>query len=221
MPPHQETSNHEIKLCPKFFSIQDLCFQRILSAISNWETADIRVVPNVMYQLRCGSDETDETIDYQINWFIDCAETFIHNHRNSFDTYCLEGKYEEKIWKIINKNDGTITYKFIRSLDNTFSSPNLISGTLQHVASRHHFPGNQMHVDTEHFHSVTPVAGSKERVLTFLIKKKYSKPIDTFVLSSEPEFNPQNDEMRQATEDERREMYEKLIEVLKKCHNAH
>ena len=96
------------------------------------------------------------------------------------------------------------------------SSPKAISGTLRHVASRHHFPGNKMHVDTQHFHSITPIVGSEERVLTFLIKKKYSVAVDTFVLNSEPYFDALTDDMRSATEDERREMYNKLVQVLTK-----
>jgi hypothetical protein len=172
-----------------------------------------------MYQLRCGSDEHDETIDYQINWFIDCAETYTHNHRNSFDTYCLEGEYEEKVWQIIDDNDGTITYQFTRSSDNKFSPAKAISGTLRHVTSRYHFPGNQMHVDTEHLHSISPIIGSQGRVLTFLVKKKYSVPVDTFVFSSESEFHPLNDEMRPSTKNERDAFYQKLIQVLRTSHN--
>jgi hypothetical protein len=173
-----------------------------------------------MYQVRCGNDENDETIEYQINWFIDCAETYVHNHRNSFDTYCLEGAYEEKIWKIIDDNDGTITYQFTRSADNIISLVTPIPGTLCHVASRYHFPGNQMHVDTQHFHSVTPIVDSEKRVLTFLIKKKYSIPVDTFILSSERHFDRLNDEMRPATDNERQEIYEKLVQVLRKSYNV-
>ncbi|CAF1415529.1 unnamed protein product [Rotaria sordida] len=209
----QQENNHKKQT---FNLIEDICFKRIFNALSNWSTADVRTVPNVMYQLRCGSDENDETIEYQINWFIDCAETYIHNHRNSFYTYCLEGEYEEKIWKIIDDNDGTVTYQFTRSAADSISMGKPIPGTLRHVDSRYHFPGNKMHVDTESFHSVTPIIDSDRRVLTFLIKKKYSTPIDTFVLSSEPYFNGLNDEIRPATNDERHEIHEKLVQVLRK-----
>jgi hypothetical protein len=206
--------------CSTFSLIQDLCFKKIFKSLNNWSTADVRTVPNVMYQLRCGDDEYDETIEYQINWFIDCAETYVHNHRNSFDTYCLEGEYEEKIWKIIDDNDGTITYQFTRSADNIISLGKPIPGTLRHVASRYHFPGNKIHVNTQDFHSITPSIGSDKRVLTFLIKKKYSMPVDTFVLSSESHFDRLNDEIRPATDSERHEIYEKLVQVVRKSHNA-
>lgn len=202
------------------FSMQDFCLQKMLDVLKNWQSADVRTVPDVMYQVRCDSDENDPTISYQFNWFLDCAETHIHNHQNSFYTYCLEGQYEEKIWHIVDNHDGNVTYKFSRNPDNTLTAGRPIPGTLHHVASRYHFPGNQMHVDTEHVHSITPVAGSSERVLTFLIKKKYSVPIDTFVLSSESDFHLQMNEMRSATDDERDAMFEKLVEVLANSDNA-
>ncbi|CAF0838798.1 unnamed protein product [Adineta steineri] len=216
----QEESNHTRRICSKLNSTEDLCFKRIINALNNWSAADVRTVPFVMYQLRCGNDEYDETIEYQINWFIDCAETHIHNHRNSFETYCLEGQYEEKIWKIIDDNEGTFTYQFTRSADNTISKAKLIPGTLRHVTSRYHFPGNKMHVDTEHFHSVTPIIGSDKRVVTFLTKRKYSTPVDTSILSSEPHFDPLNDQMRPATDDERHHMYQKLLQILITHQNA-
>ena len=212
----QETSNRRtFAQC----LMQDFCFKKMADVLKKWEMADVRTVPDVMYQVRCGSDENDPTIEYQINWFIDCAETHIHNHQNSFYTYCLEGQYEEKIWRIVDGHDDSITYKFSRNPDNTLTPGRPICGSLRHVASRYHFPGNQMHVDTEHVHSISAIAGSNERVLTFLIKKKHSVPVNTFVLSSDPEFHLQNSEMRSATEDERDMMFDKLVEVLTISHN--
>ncbi|CAF3634913.1 unnamed protein product [Rotaria socialis] len=196
--------------------MRDFIFRKIYQVLIDWPSADIRTVPNVMHQIRCGTDEKDAKIEYQINWFIDCAETHIHNHRNSFDTFCLEGEYEEKIWEIIDENDGTISYQFTRNPDNILSSAESVSGTLRHVASRYHFPGNKMHVNTQQFHSVTPIIGSEERVLTFLVKEKYTVPVDTFILNSKPYVDSLDDDMRPATKDERQDMYNKLIEVLTK-----
>ncbi len=62
------------------------CFKRISNVLTNWKMTEIRTVPGVMYQVRCGNDEFDQSIEYQINWFLDCTETFIHNHRHTFDT---------------------------------------------------------------------------------------------------------------------------------------
>lgn len=200
----------------EFNLLEEVILKRLHQILTSWSSADVRTVPNVMYQVRCGPDEADESIEYQINWFIDCAETHIHNHRSLFDSYCLEGEYEEKIWDIIDENDDKVTYQFVRYADNTLSPCKAISGTLQHIATRYHFPGNKLHMNTELFHSITPVIGTKERVLTFLVKKKYSAPVDTFILSSTPYVETLENDMRLANKGERQQMYFKLNEVLKK-----
>jgi hypothetical protein len=190
------------------------CFKQIKEAIANWSTADVRTVPGVMYQIRCGNDENDSNIEYQINWFVDCTETFIHSHRNSFDTLCLEGEYFEKVWKVIDDNSGAVTYRFYGKSGGAFDPPEVVPGTLCHVSSRHHFPGNQMHVDTEHFHSVSPGEGSDGQVVTFLKKRKHSSILGMFALSSSPTIVGSTDEIRPATEDERQNMYNKLQQIL-------
>jgi hypothetical protein len=167
-----------------------------------------------MYQVRCGNDELDQSIEYQINWFLDCTETFLHNHRHSFITYCLEGEYVEKLWEIVDNGDGGIIYQFRRNADNTFDLPKTVSGTLRHINSRHHFPGNQMYVDTSQFHSISSIAGSNSRVLTFLVKRNYFPAPDIFVLSMTPDIQSIKDVIRPATADERQAMYEKLQRVL-------
>ncbi len=194
--------------------MQQQCFRRISDVVANWQVADVRTVPGVMCQVRCGADEFDPNVEYQINWFVDCTETFIHNHRHSFDTYCLEGEYEEKIWEIIDHEDGDITYQFPRNANNTFDLPKTVPGTLCHIKSRYHFPSNQLHVDTCQFHSISPIINFSGRVLTFLIKKNYFPTPDMFVLSMSPDVEAIENEMRSATDDERQAMYKKLQEVL-------
>src|ERR1700722_14451361 len=99
-------------MCSIFIDMHNLCFKRIIDALNDWQAADVRTVPGVMYQVRCSRDE--DNIDYRIHWFIDCSDTYIHNHQYPFKTYCLEGKYEEKLWKIIDDNDDTTTFQFTR-----------------------------------------------------------------------------------------------------------
>jgi hypothetical protein len=194
--------------------VQQQCLRRLSDALANWQVADVRTVPGVMYQVRCGHDELDPSVEYQINWFVDCTETFIHNHRHSFDSYCLEGEYIEKLWEIIDDGNGEMTYQFRRNLDSTFDLYKTVPGTLRHVKSRHHFPGNQLHVDTCLFHSITPIVGSSGRVLTFLVKRNYSPVPDMFVLSTSSGIAALDNDMRLATDDERQAMYEKLQQVL-------
>jgi len=189
-------------------------FKQIIKAIANWSTADVRTVPGVMFQIRCGEDENDPTIEYQMNWFMDCTETLVHNHRHSFDTLCLEGEYKENIWEIIDDNTGAVTYQFYRKSDNNFDISKVIPGVLRPVRSRSHFPGNQMHVDTKLYHSITP-SGSDNRVFTFLAKQKHSLMPNMFVLSSSPTIDGPSDEIRPATEEERQAMYNQLQHILK------
>jgi hypothetical protein len=167
-----------------------------------------------MHQVKCGVDENDPTIEYQMNWFMDCTKTLVHNHRLSFDTLCLEGGYLEKLWKISDDNTGDVTYQFCRKSGNIFDTPVLIPGVLRSVKSRSHFPGNQMHVDTELYHSITP-SGSDNRVFTFLAKQKHSLMPNMFVLSSTPNIDAPSDEIRPATEEERQAMYNQLQHILK------
>ncbi len=183
------------------------------NALSNWEITDVRTVPGIMYQVRCGHDEFDQTIEYQINWFLDCTETFIHNHRHSFITYCLEGQYIEKLWEMVDEGDHQFGYQFRRHIDGTFDLPKIVPGTLRHTKTRRHFPGNQMFVNTSQFHSISPIAQSDSRVLTFLVKRNYFPVRDIFVLSMKSELQSIKDLIRPATDDERHAIYEKLHHV--------
>ncbi|UJR32447.1 hypothetical protein I4U23_019909 [Adineta vaga] len=194
--------------------IPEECFKRIFTALENWKMTDVRTVPGVMYQVRCGYDEIDPSIEYQINWFIDCTETFIHNHRHSFDTYCLEGEYIEKLWEIIDNGttDGLV-YQYQRNADTTFNLNKILPGSLCHVQTRYHFPGNKLHVDTCQFHSISSVVGSRDRVLTFLVKKNYFPTPEIFALSMSRGIDVQDNEIRPATDSERLAMYEKLHQI--------
>ena len=167
-----------------------------------------------MCQVRCGSDQSDHSIEYQINWFVDCTETLIHSHRHSFTSYCLEGAYVEKLWEIADEKDNGMIHEFRRNADGTLHLHNTIPGTLRHIGSRQHFPGNELHVDTSQCHSISPVVGSRDRVLTFLIKRNHIPASEMRVLSLSSDIETRNDDIRSATSDERRTMYEKLTQVL-------
>jgi hypothetical protein len=193
--------------------MEQQCLEEMRKALTNWSTADVRTVPGVMYQIRCGDDENDPTIEYQINWFIDCTETYIHNHRHSFDTLCLEGGYTEKLWQVIDDQTGAVTFQFPRDPGNIFGVPQKIPGALCHIKTRDHFPGNQMHVGTDQFHSISSSAGSSNRVFTFLIKRKHTPTPNMYVLSSYSVIDEPTDEIRSATEEERHSMHEKLQQM--------
>ncbi|CAJ1331127.1 unnamed protein product, partial [Effrenium voratum] len=44
-------------------------------------------------------------IEMRIHFFEDPEETFIHNHRNTFFSHCLAGKYVHRIWRVEHEND--------------------------------------------------------------------------------------------------------------------
>ena len=117
-----------------------------------------------------------------------------------FIAYCLEGEYTEKIWEIVDDNDGGITYQYRRNPDTSLALDKTIPGTLRHVKTRHHFPGNQLHVDTCQFHSISPIVGSNGQVLTFLVKQNYSPVPDMFVLSMASGVEAMDNEIRSATD---------------------
>jgi hypothetical protein len=195
--------------------MEQQCLKQITKAMANWSTADVRTVPRVMYQIRCGDDDDDQTLEYQINWFIDCAETYVHNHRHSFDTFCLDGEYTEKLWDIVDDHTDAITYQFYRTSGNVFDAPVKVAGRLCHVMTRQHFPGNLMHVNITQYHSIAANKDADTRVLTFLAKRKHSPTPDMYVLSSSPAIDAPKEEIRPATEDERQNIYAKLQQILR------
>jgi hypothetical protein len=211
---HKSTAINILLESSHFINMYQQCFEKITNVIGNWQKADVRTVPGVMYQIRCGTDANDPNIKYQINWFIDCSETFVHNHRNSFDSLCLEGEYTEKLWEIKDDNTDDVTYQFYRESGNILDVPQKIPGTLCHVMTRDHFPGNILHVDIEQYHSISPKVSSDSQVFTFLAKRKHSPRPDMYILSSSANINAPSDAIRQATEDERQKMYNKLQHIL-------
>lgn len=194
--------------------METVALREILRTLQHWPDMDVRMVPGVMCQIRCGDDEEDPNIEYQMNWFLDCTETLIHNHRHAFDSFCLEGEYLEKLWEIVDDGTDDATFRFHRLSDQTFGIPTTISGTLRNYQCRRHFPGNILHVNSVLFHSITPMDASNTRVFTFLKKQKRAALEQTSFLSSSSIIDGPIDEMRAATEDERQIVFEKLLDIL-------
>ncbi|CAF1112356.1 unnamed protein product [Adineta ricciae] len=162
--------------------------------LSNWNEVEVRTVPNVMYQVVCPTNNTDEGIEYRFHWFLDCSETYIHNHRYAFDTYCLQGEYEERLWEISDDRSGTFTYTFPRTSGNKF--------------------GNTLHLEPNQYHSIVPIGGANSKILTFVARRLCSTAAETtFVLSSSDSIQAPTDEIRPATAEERQLIHEKLISL--------
>lgn len=188
------------------------CLKRLTEELAEWSSADVRILPGVMGQLRCRSVESDGEFEYRFHWFTDCQETYIHNHGNSFETLCLEGEYEEKQWQIVNDGQGGTVFQFLRHQGNKFDSPTEEPGRLQHVVTRRHPPGNQMRLDTHQYHSIWRVGDAATRVLTFVRREKCEGKM-RYVLSPSAVIDAPTEELRPATEEERQQMREKLEEL--------
>ncbi|CAF1056682.1 unnamed protein product [Adineta ricciae] len=189
----------------------ELCLSQVLS---NWDEVEVRTVPNVMYQVVCPTNNTGEDIEYRFHWFLDCSETYIHNHRYAFDTYCLQGEYEERLWEISDGHSGTLSYKFPRTSGNKFGTHIPVPGVLRSVKQNHHFPGNTLHVEPNQYHSIVPIGGANSNVLTFDARRLCSTATEpTFVLSASDSIQAPTDEIRPATAQERQLVHEKLISL--------
>jgi hypothetical protein len=192
------------------------CIECLNDTLSNWSDANVLTVPGVMYQVVCREETIENNMKYRFHWFLDCTETYVHNHRNNFDTYCLEGKYIQTLWEIIN--DGitdAITYKFPRTSGNKFGSKILVPGVLRVIRVDKHYPENVLHVNTDQFHTISSIPGSNNQALTFVARQICSSAAKhTYVLSSSEVINEPIGEMRPATPDECQQMYDKLNLIL-------
>ena len=183
--------------------------------LSHWSDMDVRTVPGVMYQVRAGNNEN---LEYRFHWFIDCNETYVHNHRFPFDTLCLDGGYIERLWEIVPDHLDAITYCFPRASGNHLNASFPVSGALRSVQRREHFPGNILHVDTDQFHSVSPLQGVDHEVVTFVARRLDPwSAVNTFILSSNETIEAAVEEIRSATAQENQAMHCKLQQIQWKC----
>ncbi|UJR11196.1 hypothetical protein I4U23_015377 [Adineta vaga] len=190
-------------------SMRYLCY-----VLQNWSTVTVRVLPGVMYQVICTEKNTNANFEYRFHWFLDCSETYIHNHRYAFDTYCLEGEYIENVWEIIDDHSDTMTYQFPRTLGNKFDPSFRVPGALRVVKTNDHFPGNTLHVEPNQFHSISPITQQHNEVLTFVARKLCKTAAKkTYVLSSSDTIEAPTDEPQMATPEEREHVYDKLLDT--------
>ena len=190
--------------------MEEASLELLSHVLSNWSDMDVRTVPGVMYQVRAGSDDNHE---YRFHCFIDCNETYVHNHRFSFDTLCLEGGYIERLWEIVSGHPQSVTYCFSRTSGNHLNVVFPVSGALRSVGRREHFPGNVLHVDTHQFHSISPRQDADNEVVTFIARRLDSMTSNTFILSSNETIEAPVEEIRSATFKENETMHHKLQQI--------
>lgn len=171
---------------------------------SNWEDTRITCVPGVMLQVRHVTKE----VEYRIHWFNDASETYIHNHGYPFTTLCLHGEYVESSWELDKCAKGNV-YCFLRETGNRVKLNGTHQGNLKRTQIRKHFPGNVMHIASDRYHSIK---GSGE-VVTFVTIHKKGDKTPTHIWSSSPDIHAPTEEVREATECERKAMYMKLLSL--------
>ena len=110
--------------------MEQKCIEYLRDTLSNWSKIEVRTVPGVMYQVICRKNKTDDNTEYRFHWFLDCTETYVHNHQFAFDTYCLEGEYTENLWDIIDDGSDAITHVFQRTPGNTIELFKAVPGVL-------------------------------------------------------------------------------------------
>ncbi len=90
-----------------------------------------------------------------------------------------------------------------------------LSGVLRNVASRHHFPGNILHVKSNQFHSISPITQSNNHVVTFVARQICpSVEKHTYILSPSESIEAPIEEIRLALSEERLDVYQKLRQIL-------
>lgn len=175
--------------------------------LNNWPAVKVLTVPGVMLQVRLVEDAHAE---YRIHWIKECTETYVHNHRYGIVTLCVAGGYVEHTWEIDSDAAGT-TYKFPRTMGNTIGTPVGLTGKLHIKETRQHFPGNVMHIAPTRFHSIE--ASTAGEAVTFVTRFK-GLPVDTSILSGSLTIEAPTEQLRDATAEERAQMYAKLLSLI-------
>ena len=123
-------------------------------------------------------------IEVRLHMFMDPTETYIHNHRSNFFSYCLSGSYWHKIWGSDESSQGEGERYFVvnRTRDPLFEQPIEKPGSLSVIAAHTHQERGSYYIRSVTPHTVQPqMEGDRATpVLTIYIKDKAAGP-DTLV----------------------------------------
>jgi len=123
-------------------------------------------------------------IEVRLHMFMDPTETYIHNHRSNFFSYCLSGSYWHKIWGSDESSQGEGERYFVvnRTRDPLFEQPFEKPGSLSVIAAHTHQERGSYYIRSVTPHTVQPqMEGDRATpVLTIYIKDKAAGP-DTLV----------------------------------------
>jgi len=143
--------------------------------------------PGVMKRvhLYCG-----DTVEVRLHLFEDAAETYIHNHRDSFWSVNLAGQYRHKVWTIDTNDRSKVHYRFNRTAcPQLQGKPEVADGELKVGLGHDHVAGASYFIHHLTPHTVTPSVGEgctqvPQPILTIYIKGR-AHSVDTMVLSNE------------------------------------
>lgn len=183
----------------------DIFHDVAVHCLNDWPDIKVLTVPGVMLQVRVAENSHAE---YRIHWIKECAETYVHNHRFGFETLCVAGGYVEQTWEVDGTNSAFTTYQFPRKDGNVIGAPVALRGRLHITETRQHAPGNVMRVAPNRFHSIEASAAGE--AVTFVTRFKCALEADTSILSSSTTIEAPTEQLRDATSEERRQMYSKI-----------
>lgn len=159
-------------------------------------------------------------IEVRLHMFMDPTETYIHNHRSNFFSYCLSGRYWHKIWGVDERSEEGERYFVVnRTTDPLFEQPSDKPGSVSVIAAHTHQERGSYYIRSVTPHTVQPqMEGDRATpVLTIYIKDKAPGP-DTLVRVAKMEELTSLREQQQEAQDCPLQGCEKL-ERLRAMHN--
>jgi hypothetical protein len=186
------------------------------SIVSSYLTApvnfEVRQVPGVMTQIILHNDEDTEI---RLHVYDDCSETYVHNHGSGFLSYCLSGRYDEKIWNVVDDSSGRAVHILERSKGGQLTPKEIRNGALELVGTRCHFAGNALIVMPEEFHSIASVQGAEPPV-TLIFRDKSISAGPTYILSETPTPNCPTIPIRPASPHEQNACFDRIKSIFQK-----
>jgi hypothetical protein len=137
-------------------------------------------------------------------FYEDTVETFIHNHTQSFLSFCIEGGYTQKLWEIIDSNDEN-HYTFTRKTGGFYTDAKKETGKLLHIFT-HNFERNQsIFVSAHAKHSL--IIFPKGRTISIVIRDEREKKITNLVFSKTTQIEgPHNLSIKYENEEKKQEI---------------
>eukprot|EP00656_Telonema_subtile_P051637 TRINITY_DN7002_c0_g1_i4.p1 TRINITY_DN7002_c0_g1~~TRINITY_DN7002_c0_g1_i4.p1 ORF type:complete len:204 (-),score=63.85 TRINITY_DN7002_c0_g1_i4:128-739(-) len=157
----------------------------------------VRKMPGVMTQCVLELPGVDcEAVTVRLHLFPEMAETYVHNHKNNFASYCVFGSYVHTTWTVV---EGGGHYQWRRLLGGEISEAVQRAGSLCPGHSFTHAAGAVYFINRQAFHTVgeTGSTATGGQCLSLFIKGKDTHAAECSEVLAEteqlPELNTQHD----------------------------